>query len=397
MKKRIAIGMIVFIALFAGCGETKPGDADSVSVPEKEMVTGKTEQVDETELITEETEEVTEEPGGGSDQEKEPAVVSPEQEAYSEFIFGQGYQGETEDRNTYFPKLTESKDARFLLRDIDEDGVFELYLCGTIEDGETYFPAFCLLDYQDDEVQTLEEQYYWQKVKHSFLNNNYLYRYEEEMSESPLFYPAEGQNGYDPNQDEWMGDYYDLYLWSPDPKKEEVHLVYEGGGFHRGDQYVSCPYVYLYNDEKVTKEEYDTLLSQYTENAQIPAGDLQPLSKENLLKAMSQVPAEAPQQENKPDLQTLLQSVEGDYTDYIDLEYPRSFYIGRYGMSWIGGYPVTAEDVVDYGADYIVFQDDGGTYYKVTITDDALFISYGNTPAAIKNGTVIDRDTKQSL
>lgn len=323
-------------------------------------------------------------------------MVGPELEAYCAYIFEGGYQGHAADRDISFPMLTGAKDASFLLRDIDGDEALELYLCGTIEDGETYFPAFCLLDYLDGEVQTLAEQYYQQKVKYSFLNNDYLCRYEEGAAESPHFYREEELNGYDPEQDEWVGYYSDLTLWSPDPDKEEVHLVYESGGFRRDDQYVVCPYFYLFNDEKVTEEEYDALESQYTENAQIPVEELQPLSRENLLKALPQAPADALVQE-KPDLQVLLLSIEGDYTDSTDPEYLRNFYIGRDGMNWFGGYPVTSEDVVDYGPDYVVFQCSEGSYYKVTITEDALFISYGSTPAALNGYTVIDRNTRQPL
>ena len=38
MKKRIVLCMITGVFMFAGCGGTKTGDADSVSVPEKEAV-----------------------------------------------------------------------------------------------------------------------------------------------------------------------------------------------------------------------------------------------------------------------------------------------------------------------------------------------------------------------
>ncbi len=386
--------MIASAITLGGCATANVPDEETVDTNAGARNAGEeTMQERPAETQTIETEEKKE----TNDEAASNAVVGPEIEGYYGYLFEGGYQGQTEEIDDYFPLLTGAKDASFLLRDIDGDKTLELYLCGTIEDGDAHFPAFCLLTYQDGEVQVLAEQYYQQRTHYSFLNNNYLCRYEEGLSESPLFFPAEDLKGYDPNQDEWMGDYYDLYLWSPDPDKEDVHLVQEGGGFYHGDQYLACPYTYLYNDEKITKEEYDALQSQYTENAQIPEDALQPLSKDNLLKAVSETPAEVPQQENKPDLTTLLESIEGDYTDNTDPDYPRSFYIGRDGMNWFGGYPVTAEDVVDFGSDYVLFQDSGGSYYKVRITDDALFISYGNTPAAIKSGAVIERNTKQTL
>ena len=385
MRKKMILLIISAAMVLGGCGTAvTQSTEDSGAKPETETADVEETQEEQADQASEETEEDTE--------TQKDTTAGPELEAYANYVYEEGYLGENADRDIYFPQLTGAEDARFLLRDIDSDGVYELYLCGTIEEGGTYYPAYCFLDCEEDKVQVLAEQYYQQRMNTSFLNNNYFCRYEEALASVPFCYPQEELNGYNPNEDKWSSFYNDLYLWSPDPGKEDIHLSYEGGGYHHGDQYVSCPQVYVFNGEEITEEEYLEIENRYTEDATIPASEFQPLSKEGLLAGeVIQDP-----EENDVDLMALLESIEGDYADDTDPELPRMFTIGRDGMNWIGGYPVTADDVVDYGEDYILFQEESGSYYKVMITKDALFISYGKTPAALAEGAVIDRSTRST-
>ena len=392
--RRKTTGLLILAAMvLGGCGMTETQITEDTPATETVVV----EEVRETEAdkSSVETEEETEDRGNI----KKNTIAGPELEAYANYIYEEGFLGENADRDIYFPQLAGAEDARFLYRDIDGDGVAELYLNGTIGEAGEFYPAYCLLDCEDGKVQVLSEQYYQQRMNTTFLNNNYLCRYEEGMPSAPFCYPQEGLSDYNPDEDEWIGLYDDLYLWSPDPGKEEIHLSSEGGGYYHGEQYVACPRVYIFNGEEITEEEYLELENRYTEDAIIPASEFRPLSKENLLagKVMQgSEDAEAGEKENDVDLMALLESIEGDYADDTDPELPRMFTIGRDGMNWIGGYPVTAEDVVDYGEDYILFQEESGSYYKVMITKDALFISYGKTPAALAEGAVIDRSTRST-